>query len=159
MENVIEKRSETEGAGTAAGVSDSEKAGMMESGSMVPAETEVTWRHGKRKKYTESYKRQVVDHVAELRRTGQGDIGGYLRREGLYYTMIHKWEKKLKAKGNQQQDSGKSVREKELEEKVKLLEAELNRTKKKLEKSEMIIDFQKKISILLNPDQEQEKKD
>jgi len=165
MENVIEKRPEMEGAGTVTGVSDNVNGGIMGSGSMVPAETEVTWRHGKRKKYTENYKRQVVDHVAELRRTGQGDIGGYLRREGLYYTMVNKWEKKLMSKGNQQQqETGKSAREKELEERARLLEKELEearkeltRTKKKLEKSEMIIDFQKKISILLNPDQEEKK--
>lgn len=150
-DNVIEKRSEIEGAGTASEISDRVKD------SVEVAETEVTWRQGKRKKYTESYKRQVIEHVAELRQTGSGNIGGYLRREGLYYTMIHKWEKKLKGKAQQQQTgSGKSARERQLEKELEEAKKELKLTKKKLEKSEMIIEFQKKISILLNPDQEEE---
>jgi hypothetical protein len=149
-ENVIEKRSEIEGARTASEISDSVKD------RVSVAETEVTWRQGKRKKYTESYKRQVIEHVAELRQTGSGNIGGYLRREGLYYTMIQKWEKKLKGKAQQQTDSGKSARERQLEKELEEAKKELKLTKKKLEKSEMIIEFQKKISILLNPDQEEE---
>lgn len=120
------------------------------------AETEVVASARKRKRYTESYKKKVVEHLSELRRTGTGDIGGYLRREGIYYTMVNKWEKKFQMSENKKTKTAgsKASRERELEEKVKNLEKELERTKKKLQKSELIIDFQKKISLLLNPDQE-----
>ena len=62
--------------------------------------------------------------------------------------MVIKWEKQFK------QENGISVQEKNskeaLEQKVKSLEKELHRTKKKLEKSVLIIEFQKKVSELLN---------
>ena len=62
--------------------------------------------------------------------------------------MVIKWEKQFK------QENGISVHEKNgkeaLEQKVKSLEKELHRTKKKLEKSVLIIEFQKKVSELLN---------
>ena len=62
--------------------------------------------------------------------------------------MVIKWEKQFK------QENGISVHEKNskeaLEQKVKSLEKELHRTKKELEKSVLIIEFQKKVSEFLN---------
>lgn len=154
-----ENRSVTEGAtNVATGGTDEKKEGF------YPQETEVLADSKKmRKKYTESYKRKVVERIQELRHSGTGEIGGYLRQEGVYYNLARKWEKKFQMSENKNNVNKQAPakeqhtsREKELEEKVKMLERELEVTRKKLQKSEMIIDFQKKISILLNPDKEEE---
>jgi G:T/U-mismatch repair DNA glycosylase len=151
-----EKRSVTEGALMATEGTDEKKEGFHSLETEVQADS-----FKKRKKYTEGYKRKVVERIQELRHSGTGEIGGYLRQEGVYYNLARKWEKKFQMSENKnnvnKQVSGKpasSSREKELEEKVRMLEHELEVTRKKLQKSEMIIDFQKKISILLNPDKE-----
>ena len=128
-------QSETEGARRATVVSD------------LKPDTEVPVNR-KRHYYTERFKREAVAKVSELRQSGGGEIGSYLRSSGLYASMVIKWEKQFK------QENGISVHEKNskeaLEQKVKSLEKELHRTKKKLEKSVLIIEFQKKVSELLN---------
>jgi transposase-like protein len=132
-------QSETEGARRATVVSDKKP------------DTEVPIHH-QRHRYTEKFKREAVAKVTELRQSGSGEIGSYLRKEGLYASMVRRWEKQFN------QETGVSVREKNskeaLEQKVKFLEKELQRTKKKLEKSELIIEFQKKVSELLRLNEE-----
>jgi transposase-like protein len=135
--------SETEGARRATGVSDvsMRKIGGDNSEVEVPK---------KRQKYTDGYKQKVVAHVAELRKTG-GELGSYLRQEGIYYSMVMKWERKFST-GNK--PLGVGSKEKALQEKIKILEKELERTRKRLAKTEMIVEFQKKFAQLLNPDLE-----
>jgi len=139
-------KSETEGARRATEVSD------LSTQKHAADDPEVKGPR-KRHKYTESYKRKVTAHLSELRKTGV-EIGGYLRQEGLYYSMAMKWEKKFNDTGK---PLGSVSKEKALQEKIRMLEKELERTRKRLSKAEMIVDFQKKISQLLNPDQEEEK--
>lgn len=132
-------QSETEGVRRATVVSD------------LKPDTEVPAR-GKRRRHTDNYKREIVAKVSELRQSDNGDIGSFLRKEGLYASMVRKWEIKFK------QENGITVRERNskeaLELKVRQLEKELQRTKKKLEKSELIIEFQKKVSELLKLNEE-----
>jgi hypothetical protein len=135
--------SETEGAHRATGVSD---VSMKKNGG-DNSEVEVP---KKRHKYTDGYKQKVVTHVAELRKTG-GELGSYLRQEGIYYSMVMKWEKKF---STENKPLGVGPKEKALQEKIKILEKELERTRKRLAKTEMIVEFQKKFAQLLNPDLE-----
>lgn len=132
-------QSETEGARRATVVSD------------LKPDTEVPGT-GKRPRHTENYKREIIAKISELRQTGNGGVGSYLRSKGLYASTVAKWEKQLK------QGNGISARDKNskeaLEMKVKSLEKELHRTKKKLEKSELIIEFQKKVSEFLKLNEE-----
>ena len=132
-------QSETEGARRSTVVSD------------LKPDTEVPVNR-KRHYYTERFKREAVAKVSELRQLGGGEIGSYLRSAGLYASMVIKWEKQFK------QENGISVHEKNskeaLEQKVKSLEKELHQTKKKLEKSVLIIEFQKKVSELLHLNEE-----
>jgi transposase-like protein len=104
----------------------------------------------KRRRYTESYKRRIVERVSELRKLNGGDIGSYLRREGLYYSMVRKWEKKFSNETGKRKTPGpKQKSREELQEEILLLRNELKRTKKKLAKSELIIEIQKKISKMM----------
>lgn len=127
-------KSETEGARIATVVSD------------LRPDSEVPSNHPRRH-YTDKYKKEVVIKVAELRQTGTGQIGSYLRSEGIYYSMVMKWENKFK------HDSGRSHHDKSsreaLEEKLKTLEKELQSVRKKLAKTELIVEIQKKISQML----------
>ena len=132
-------QSETEGARRASVVSDSKP------------DPEVQARR-KRHRYTEKYKGEIVAKVLELRQTGGGEIGSYLRSKGLYASTVVKWERQFN------QGTVISIRDKSnkvaMEQKIKMLEKELHRTKKRLEKSELIIEFQKKVSELLKLNEE-----
>ena len=57
-------------------------------------DTEVPARR-LRHRYTEKYKREIVAKVSELRQTGSGEIGSYLRSKGLYASTVVKWEKQF----------------------------------------------------------------
>ena len=136
----------TEGARRATGVTDisAQKKDTPESEVRAPI---------KRPRHTENYKQEVIARVAELRETG-GEIGSYLRTKGLYSGTVKKWENKLKNGHKKIVVTGS--KEQALAEKVKILEKELERTQKKLAKSELIIEFQKKISRLLEQEEEQQ---
>jgi transposase-like protein len=123
-------------------------------GSDVRPDPEVPDRP-KRRRYTDSYKRRVVEHVSELRKLNNGEIGSYLREEGLYFSMVRKWEKTLSAKSEKGNKPGrKSKSRDDLQEENIRLKKELKRAKKKLAKSELIIDIQKKISKIMKEDKE-----
>lgn len=123
-------------------------------GSDVRSDPEVRDRP-KRRRYTDSYKRKVVEHVSELRKLNSGEIGSYLRQEGLYFSMVRKWEKTLSEKSEKENKPGRKLKSRDdLQEENIRLKRELKRTKKKLAKSELIIDIQKKISKIMKEEKE-----
>lgn len=134
--------SETEGARRASGVSD------------VRPNPEVSARP-KRRYYTEGYKKKVVEEVSLLRSSGNGQIGDYLRKEGIYYSMVRKWEKKFSLESQNKNKPGRKGKSRaELEEEIKRLKKELKRAEKKLAKSELLIEIQKKISKMIQLDKQ-----
>ena len=117
--------------------------------------SEVRAEKAKRRNLTIAYKVRVIETLKTLRSDDGGStIGAYLRKEGLYYSTVRKWEKQYKhgdltgalskTKGN---PSGSSSKE------IKKLRRKLESTEKKLEQSKIIIDIQKKISKLLGIEQ------
>lgn len=109
----------------------------------------------KRRRYTEAYKRKVIEQLSELRASGNGQIGGYLRKEGIYYSMVMKWEKKFTEDSDIKSRPGRKQKSREyLQEEVTRLKKELKRTQKKLAKSELLIEIQKKISKMIQLDKE-----
>jgi len=134
------RSSETEGARRATGVSDDRP------------NPEVTDRP-KRRRYTESYKRKVLEELSALRSSGNGQIGSYLRKEGIYYSMVRKWEKKFSQVSQNKNKAGRKGKSREeLEEEIKKLKKQLKRAEKKLAKSELLIEIQKKISKMIQLD-------
>ena len=104
-----------------------------------------------RRYLTVAYKLKVLETVAELKKQGQGAVGAYLRKEGLYSSSIRSWEKLL--------DEGlltstkKGPREKNHEALLaenKQLRRELEKTQKRLAKTELIVELQKKLSSILD---------
>ena len=109
----------------------------------------------KRRVYSAKYKLEILSQADALADTGE--IGGLLRREGLYYSHLSKWR--------MQRDRGMlngltpkrrgppPDPDRELRRRNAQLEKENRRLADRLEKAELIIDVQKKISRILGIEQ------
>ena len=105
----------------------------------------------KRRYLTVAYKLKVLDTIEALREKGTGEIGAYLRQEGLYYSSISSWQKlrdqgllTVSGNGGRTKDSDALTKEN------KQLRRKLSRLEEKLAKTEMIVDLQKKLSAILD---------
>jgi len=106
-----------------------------------------------RRNLTVSYKLKVLETVEALREQGEGTIGAYLRKEGLYYSSIRYWARLRDnglLTGNSKGPKGNN-RDKLLAENKKL-RRQLEQTKKRLAKTEMLIELQKKLSMIMGID-------
>lgn len=103
----------------------------------------------KRRKFTAEYKLRIIEEADEC--TEPGQVGALLRREGLYSQHLSKWRQKRR-KGQLQALSAKR-RGRKVQAPSATELAELRRENQslrtRLEQAEIIIDVQKKLSILL----------
>ena len=122
----------------------------VDSGARVPEgapDPEVTER-AKRRRFTAEYKLRILRKADACK--GDGDVGALLRREGLYSSQLAAWRRqrdeiaKAGLKARKRGPKGKAV-----DPRIKQLERENVRLKRRLEEAETIIDFQKKLSKLL----------
>lgn len=108
---------------------------------------EVTER-AKRRRFTAEYKLRILREADACKR--DGDIGALLRREGLYSSHLTTWRRqrdeitKAGLKARKRGPKAKAV-----DPRVKQLERENARLKRRLEEAETVIEFQKKLSKLL----------
>lgn len=107
-----------------------------------------------RRRLTLAYKVKVLDTVASLRDQGQGAVGAFLRREGLYYSSVHSWERqrsqgKLGSHRNGPREKGREA----LMTENKQLRRKLEQTEKRLRKTELLVELQKKLSSMLDLDE------
>ena len=111
----------------------------------------------KRRRHTVAFKLKVVETVQSLRNQGHGALGAYLRREGLYYSSVRTWER-LKAEGRLT-SSGPGASQKgrqELLAENKRLRRKQEQLEKRLQKAELIIELQKKLSQAIESTSEPE---
>lgn len=103
-----------------------------------------------RRRLSVGYKLKVIATVEELRSQGEGAIGAYLRKEGLYYATVHKWVK-LQEKGllTANKSGPHPQGNKELHNEIARLKRKLEQTEKKLKKTELLVELQKKLSTIL----------
>jgi hypothetical protein len=97
-----------------------------------------------------AYKLKVLETVAALRARGHGAVGAYLRKEGLYYSSVRTWER-LQAQG-QLTSKGRGSKERSREELLaenKRLRRKQEQLEKKLKKTELIVELQKKLSEVI----------
>ncbi len=106
-----------------------------------------------RRNLTVAYKLKVLDTVTALREQGHGKVGAYLRKEGLYYSSISSWER-LRDQGllTSTPKGPKDKNRDALLAENKQLRRHLEQTKKRLAKTEMIIELQKKLSAIMGID-------
>jgi len=111
--------------------------------------------HKKRRRLTIGYKIRVIETVAELKANGgTNSIGSYLRKEGLYYSSIRKWiQQQERGKLTATQSGGKTKSRAGLQGEIVRLRRQLESTEKKLKKTELIVEIQKKLSLILGIDQ------
>jgi len=103
----------------------------------------------KRRRFSAKYKQRILEEADSC--TEPGQTGALLRREGLYSSHLSTWRRQReqgllealspKRRGRKRKD--------ELERDVARLRRENERLQASLEKAEMIIDVQKKLSRLL----------
>jgi transposase-like protein len=110
-------------------------------------ETEVVAK-SQRRRFSAEYKRKVLQEVAACKRPGE--LGAVLRREGLYSSHLTKWREQEKRGDLAPKKRGPKARVvDERDRRIAELEREKARLEAELEKSKVIIDVQKKVSLLL----------
>lgn len=117
-----------------------------------PPDPEVVARP-KRRTLTIAYKIRILNAVVALRDEGHGAVGAFLRKEGLYYSAVKKWEQQYADGhlGGTQRGAHEKSHAGLLEEN-KQLKRKLERLEQRLEKTELIVELQKKLSSILEPD-------
>jgi transposase-like protein len=104
----------------------------------------------KRRKFSAKYKLQILEQIDACK--GQlGSIGAILRREGLYSSNLTEWRRErergaLEALGKKR---GRKPTLNPLSAETERLRRENAELKRRLEQAEIIIDIQKKISLML----------
>ena len=110
-----------------------------------------------RRRFTAKYKLGILAEVDAC--TTKGQIGAILRREGLYSSNLTTWRKqrdKGSLDGLSPRKRGRKAKEiNPLAKRVAELERENRKLDKKLKQAEIIIEFQKKISQMLNLGEQQ----
>ena len=142
----VEDSSGTEGARSATGVPEEASSSRPRLGGQVP-DPEVPAK-AQRRKFTAEYKLRIVRETERCKEPGE--IGALLRREGLYSSLLTAW------RGEVEQGTRAALRSKKrgpkarvVDPRVKELERDNVRLRKRLEHAEIIITVQKKVSELL----------
>lgn len=103
-----------------------------------------------RRRFTAEYKRRVLEQADAV---GPGGVGALLRREGLYASHLSTWRKQRAAGGQAALGPKKRGRKpgerNPLAHENERLLRENTRLQKRLQHAELIIDVQKKLSLVL----------
>lgn len=106
---------------------------------------------GERRRFPADYKLKVLREADDCKQPGE--IGGLLRREGLYWSNLTNWRKQRERGelvGLSARKRGPQRREKNpLAERVRELERDNLRLKRRAERAEGIVELQKKVSEIL----------
>jgi len=117
-----------------------------EAGGVSP--TEVT-PPARRRRFTAAYKAQMVREADACLQPGE--VGALLRREGLYSSQLTAW-RKLYRQGAQKalvENRGRKPLQSALEKENERLRNQLARAEQDLQRAQLIIEAQKKISEIL----------
>ena len=104
-----------------------------------------------RRRFSAEYKRQILEEADKCQ---HGELGALLRREGLYYSQLSTWRSQRDAGTLAGKQRGPKANPNAG--KVKQLEKENAKLRRKLEQAEAIIAAQKKLARLLETLKEDE---
>ena len=118
----------------------------MENQKSAPA-TEVVAK-ARRRQFSAKYKRRIVREADGCTEAGQ--VGALLRREGLYSSHLSDWRRELKqleeaALAPKKRGPKVDEREHKLAEQAR----EIDRLRARAERAELLVEIQKKVSVLL----------
>ena len=111
----------------------------------VPMPDPEVVAQAKRRQFTAAYKRQIVAQADTC--TAPGEIGALLRREGLYSSHLSNWRRQLAAGTLGDQRRGRPAEP--LAAENAQLRRENARLRRELEKTQLIVDAQKKLAQVL----------
>ena len=103
----------------------------------------------KRRSFSAPYKKKILAEVEAA--SGSGSIGEILRREGIYSSTLTGWRKERDAAADSafSQKRGPEAKRNPLTAENEKLRRRNQRLEEELRKAEIIIDVQKKLSLLL----------
>ena len=101
---------------------------------------------GKRRQFTAEYKKRILAEADAARKPGA--IGALIRREGLYSSHLTHWRQQRDL-GLATQRRGPKPKHDPLAEEVRQLKRQNEQLTQRLARAELIIDVQKKVSLLL----------
>ena len=107
-----------------------------------------------RRRLSVGYKNRVLKTIGELQETEGKSVGSYLRKEGLYYSTVRRWmDQRDHGKLTATKSGRKTKKPSTLQAENQRLRHQLEKTEKRLKKTELIVELQKKISMILGIDQ------
>jgi transposase len=109
----------------------------------VLPDSEVSARHGRRR-FTTAYKLEMLRRADAC--TRHGELGALLRKEGLYSSHLNTWRQQRET-GLTPKKRGRKARL--VDPQLKKLEQENRRLTSRLQQTEALLAFQKKVSELL----------
>lgn len=120
-------------------------------------ETEVTEK-AKRRRFTAEYKKDILQKADRAVASGEkGALGALLRREGLYSSHLSEWrEARERGELAGLRPKKRGPAKKELDERdreIAELKSQLAKERARLQRAELIIEAQKKISAILGIEQ------
>lgn len=121
---------------------------MSSSNSSPVVETGVTTRAGRRR-LTVEYKTWLVQEAERLR--GSGDVGAFLRREGVYSSQLATWRQQYAAGGRHalSPKRGPKATKTAATSELQRLQRENDKLRTQLARAELLIDIQKKVAALM----------
>jgi transposase-like protein len=127
---------------------DSKSSGPNDSESVPPAEKRT------RRRFSAAEKLRILKEVDACQR---GEVGAVLRRNGVYSSHIDSWRKQLGLRGREglvpQRPGPKPTKDKK-DARIAELEKKLARTEKQLSVAKSVIEFQKKVAVMLEDESE-----
>lgn len=115
-----------------------------------PQETEVVAK-AKRRTFTAKYKREIVRHADACKETGE--IGALLRREGLYSSHLTTWRREVEQRElaalEPRKRGPKTQPVDPREQEIAALRRDNAALKTRAERAELLIEIQKKVSMIL----------
>lgn len=116
--------------------------------STTVADPEVVVK-AERRHFTAEYKRRILQEADDC--TPSGEVGALLRREGLYSSHLNTWRGQRQRDERQGLTPAKRGRKADPQAaEIARLKRENDRLKAQLERAELIIDVQKKVSQMLS---------
>lgn len=105
-----------------------------------------------RRIYTSTYKLRILLEAEAIASKGEGGLGAFLRKEGLYSSHLSQWRRQ-KAQGLLgERKRGKDGKARDaLVKEILQLKRRLAASEKRAAQAEFLVDLQKKISQLMGP--------
>jgi len=100
-----------------------------------------------RRRFTAEHKRSVLLQADACRKPGE--LGALLRREGIYSSLLAAWRKQREAGALVGEGRRRGPKSNRPDPRTSELERENRRLKRALEKAQLVIELQKKLSIAL----------